>query len=421
MNNELYPKKNLLKDLIYLSQTQPVKKEVIHGLFRFCLEALIEAQYHKSLVLIRLKDTNNLDGILKRLGFIHADIYSFSDKLEYENLEREDIWDDTEFLVILSPRYSVVLIWDYSTEETGDSSVACFMLNSRSVNSVVNIISGNSKIDLMRYTKEFTPERRSNETLNNAVNKFVNFANTIFEENMVSNAENTLLEANSDADEKYRYISTKAKGIAHEVKNHISIIDLYSKIIQKKLETSEVSENDESTKHALNCIKKSNGAIAQLLSELRTIQPPALVELEAKPLLESVSAMVIPAAAEKNISVSLQNCDECKILADENKLINVLINVIYNSIDAIDKDGHIDIYTEITNDNMLKISIKDNGCGIEYKEFQNIFKEGYTTKPLGNGLGLYISKENMKELYGDLQLAASDKNGTTFAVLIPMV
>ena len=200
-----------------------------------------------------------------------------------------------------------------------------------------------------------------------------------------------------------------------------SLDDLYSKIIQKKLETSEVSENDESTKHALNCIKKSNGAIAQLLSELRTIQPPALVELEAKPLLESVSAMVIPAAAEKNISVSLQNCDECKILADENKLINVLINVIYNSIDAIDKDGHIDIYTEITNDNMLKISIKDNGCGIEYKEFQNIFKEGYTTKPLGNGLGLYISKENMKELYGDLQLAASDKNGTTFAVLIPMV
>ena len=68
---------------------------------------------------------------------------------------------------------------------------------------------------------------------------------------------------------------------------------------------------------------------------------------------------------------------------------------------------------------MLKISVKDNGCGIAPKEFQNIFKEGYTTKTIGNGLGLYISKENMKELYGDLQLIASDHNGTTFVVLIP--
>ena len=418
MNNELYPKKNLLKDMIYLSQTQPVKREVINGLFRFGLEALIEAQYHKSLVLLRLKDTTNLDGIIKRLGFIHADIYSFSDKLEYENLEREDIWGETEFLVIMSPRYSLVLIWDYSTEDSGNSSVVSYMLNSRNVNNVVNVISNNSKIDLMRYTKEFTPERRSNETLNNAVNKFVNFANSIFEENIVSNAENTILEANTDSEEKYRYISTKARSIAHEVRNHISIIDLYSKIANKKIESLQETER-ESVEYALNCIQKSNGAIYQLLSELRTIQPPSLVELSAKNLIETVSGMVAPAAAEKNISINVADCADCTILADENKLINVLINLLYNSIDAIEKDGKIEINTEITDENMLKISVKDNGCGIAPKEFQNIFKDGYTTKTIGNGLGLYISKENMKEMYGDLQLTASDHNGTTFVVLIP--
>ena len=179
MYREAYPKKNLLKDLIYLAQTKPVKKEVINGLFRFGLEALIDAQYHKSLVLVRLKDTKNLGSILKRLSFIHADIYSFSDALEYENLELNDIWETTEFLVILSPRYSLAMVWDYSTEDVPDSSAVCYMLNSKNVNDVVNIISSNSKIDLMRYTKEFTPERRSNETLNNAVNKFINFANSI--------------------------------------------------------------------------------------------------------------------------------------------------------------------------------------------------------------------------------------------------
>lgn len=418
MNNELYPKKNLLKDFIYLSQTKPVKKEVINGLFRFALEALIEAQYHKSLVLMRLKDTTGLNGVLQRLGFIHADIYSFSDKLEYENLERENIWDETEFLVILSPRYSVVLIWDYSTEESGDSSVLCYMLNSRTVNSVVNIISGNSKIDLMRYTKEFTPERRSNETLNNAVNKFINFANSILEENIVSNAENSILEANTSADEKYRYISRKSKSIAHDVRNHVSIIELYSKIANKRV-ANLPEETKESISHAVNCILKSSGAVSQLLSELRTIQPPNIEELDAGEFISTIVSMVTPAAEEKNIVINLEKCSDCKIMADENKLINVLINLIYNSIDAIEKDGSINIKMQTTDDNMLKISVTDTGCGIEPKEFQNIFKEGYTTKTLGNGLGLYISKENMKELYGDLILRTSDKHGTTFDVLIP--
>lgn len=418
MSRELYPKKNLLRDLIYLAQTKPVKKDVINGLFRFGLEALIEAQYHKSLVLLRLKDKTNLDGVLKRLSFIHADIYSFSDKTEFENLEREDIWGDTEFLVILSPRYSLVLIWDYSTEEIENTSALCYMLNSRDVNNVVNIISNNSKIDLMRYTQEFTPERRINETLNNAVNKFISYANSILEENIVSNAENSILETSSDAGQKYEYISTKARSIAHEIKNHISIINLYSKILNKKVEMSE-NQEAESLTQSINCIQKSSGAISQLLSELRTIQPPVLAEISACGLIHTAVGMVKPAADEKNIEICISGCDECSILADENKLINVLINLIYNSIDAIEANGRIEVSTAITENNMLKISVKDNGCGIQADEFHNIFKEGYTSKPLGNGLGLYISKSSMKELYGDLLLTRSDKNGTTFDVLIP--
>ena len=418
MYREAYPKKNLLKDLIYLAQTKPVKKEVINGLFRFGLEALIDAQYHKSLVLVRLKDTKNLGSILKRLSFIHADIYSFSDALEYENLELNDIWETTEFLVILSPRYSLAMVWDYSTEDVPDSSAVCYMLNSKNVNDVVNIISSNSKIDLMRYTKEFTPERRSNETLNNAVNKFINFANSIFEENMISTAQNSILETNTGVKEKYDYISSKAKGIAHEVRNHISMINLYSKIMSKKIETAECSEKS-SIEHAVMCIQKSSGAISQLLSELRTIQPPVLVELGAASLIQNVISMMKPVVEEKNIEIEFENIEDCRIIADENRLINVLINLFYNSVDAIESNGKIKVSAENTADNMLKISVTDNGCGIDPAELHNIFKEGYTSKPLGNGLGLYISKQSMKELYGDLILSHSDTKCTTFDVLIP--
>ena len=68
---------------------------------------------------------------------------------------------------------------------------------------------------------------------------------------------------------------------------------------------------------------------------------------------------------------------------------------------------------------MLKISVSDNGCGIDADQQEKIFEDGYTSKMTGSGLGLYISKEAMKEQYGDLNLAHSDANGTTFEILIP--
>lgn len=421
MSNEQFPKKNLLKDLIYLAQTKPVKKTVIEGLFKFGLEALIEAQYHKSLVLLRLKDQTNFSGILQRLEYAHTDIYSFSDNLKYENLEKKNIWGDTEFLIILSPRYSLVLIWDYSTESVKESSSVCYMLNSKSVNNVISIISNNSKIDLMRYTQEFTPERRGNETLNNTVNKFISFSNDIFEENIASHAENSILEGGNEEAKKYAYISSKAKSIAHEIKNHVSIINLYTKIMDKRLAEIEDNEKKSTLNNALGCIKKSSSAISQLLAGLRTIQPPNLENICAKDVLQSAISMVSLAAAEKDVEIKEVASVEAQIYADETKLMNVLINLFYNAIDAVDRGGKIEVATSLTDDNMLRISITDNGCGISEEDVNKIFLEGYSSKSLGNGLGLFISKNCMQEQYGDLQLVRSDKNGTTFDILIPCI
>ena len=106
-------------------------------------------------------------------------------------------------------------------------------------------------------------------------------------------------------------------------------------------------------------------------------------------------------------------------MADENKLLNVIINLLYNAVDASSKDGEIKVQTEETQDNMIRILVSDNGCGIEEDKKDKIFEEGYTSKITGSGLGLYISKESMKELYGDLNLVKSDKDGTTFEILVP--
>ncbi len=421
MGGANFRQKNLLKDLIYLGQTRPVNKQTIKGLFRFALEPILEAQSQKAVVLIRLFDTKELDGVLKRLEFTNAEVYSFDDVTSGENLTRDDIWGQTEFLVLLSPRYSACVLWDYSTENVKDTSCVYQLLNSKDVNEVVRIISENSKIDLMRYTQEYTPERRSNELLNKAVHKFIDFADSFVEEAALNRAEAGLLGESDDIAKKYEYISTKAKVLSHDIKNHLSVIDLYSKIMEKRLEHVSNKELQDSMLNAVASIKKSKDAIAALLSELRSIRSVKLETLNYSKVLQNAIDLVHARAMETNTKFEVSGGYTGNILADENKFLNVLINLFYNAIDAVKENGIIRINAEETVDNMLKIYISDNGCGMDEASAKRVFEEGFTSKPAGSGLGLYISKEAMKEQYGDLNLKASDRNGTTFEVIVPRI
>ena len=422
MSGTNFRQKNLLKDLIYLGQTKPVTKQTIKGLFRFALEPLLESQTQKAVVLIRLFDTKELDGVLKRLDFTNAEVYSFDDTTKEENLTQNDIWGQTEFLVLLSPRYSACMLWDYSTESVKDTSCLYYLLNSREVNNVVRIISENSKIDLMRYTQEYTPERRGNELLNQAIHKFINFADSFVEEAALTQAEAGLLSENDDIVKKYDYISTKSKIISHDIKNHLSIIDLYSKIMEKRLEHVNSAELKDSLTNAISSIKKSKDSIEVLLTELKTIQSAKLETLNFSKILENSINLVKAKAQQSNVNIEITNSYDGDILADENKLLNVMINLFYNAIDAMsdsDNGGVIKIKTEVSEDNMLKIFVSDNGCGIKKENSKKIFEEGFTSKVTGSGLGLYISKEAMQEQYGDLKLISSNKKGTTFEISIP--
>ena len=417
-------KKNFLKDLVYLAQTKPVHKTIIKGLFRFALEPLLEAQNQKAVVLIRMFDTTESEGVLKRLEFNQAEVYSFCDNLKGENLEREKIWGDTEFLVVLSPRYSAVLVWDYSTEDVKDTSCLYYLLNSRDVNNVIRTISANSLIDLNRYIIEFTPERRTNELLNKAVHKFIDYANNFVVEASASKAENDLLEANEELLQKYEYISNKAKLISHEIKNHLSVIDLYSRIIEKRCEKLENGDEKTSICGGINCIKKSKEMIAQMLSELKTIQVPNVLPVDLKDMLETLGEMAAPRAAEKGKELVIKNDLNAQILADEGKTLNVLLNLVYNALDFSGKEGvkgKVEVEAVSDGTNMLKILVKDNGKGVPQEAKDKIFEKGFTMKETGNGFGLYISKTSMQEQYGDLKLVEDYKDGAAFEIEVPML
>jgi len=111
------------------------------------------------------------------------------------------------------------------------------------------------------------------------------------------------------------------------------------------------------------------------------------------------------------------------ITSDTTQLQQVFLNLMNNAIDAIGKDGEINITTKyISRNNLVAIEIADNGPGIAKEILGKIFDPFFTTKEVGKGtgLGLSISYSIVEKLGGHIKVASDLGKGTTFTILLPV-
>lgn len=114
------------------------------------------------------------------------------------------------------------------------------------------------------------------------------------------------------------------------------------------------------------------------------------------------------------------NADNSIIVGNEGKLHQLFLNIIGNSIHAINDKGTIEITTDYSN-NILKVSIKDNGCGISKENLEKIFDPFFTTKEVGvgTGLGLSIAYGIVKDHNGSIEFKSEVGFGTEAIIKLP--
>lgn len=112
--------------------------------------------------------------------------------------------------------------------------------------------------------------------------------------------------------------------------------------------------------------------------------------------------------------------EEIYINGDYNRLREVLVNVIKNSIEAIKKEGTITIWTETKNENIY-IYIKDNGIGIDKETLKKIDEPFFTTKQKGTGLGVPLSKEIIERHNGKLIYESEKQKFTLVTIILPIL
>ncbi len=205
--------------------------------------------------------------------------------------------------------------------------------------------------------------------------------------------------------------------VSHEIRNHLSICDMYSQIIRKNLEKSAIQ--NPSIENALDCIQKSIQIIGTNLLDLKSLNNnnPQIMDFE-RTLSKAISlskAYVVDKEIE--FEVFIKNTANIKI--DENRFLACIVNIIKNGIEAIDIRGKIEILAAINNDTGI-IKITNDGKPISKEKQKDIFTQGYTTKQNGCGLGLAICKNFLESQNAAIKLLKSTKGQTTFEITIPV-
>lgn len=179
--------------------------------------------------------------------------------------------------------------------------------------------------------------------------------------------------------------------MSHEVNNSIGAINsIMQSFYNYKNHLPEEDASDYT--NALDVAIERNNQLNKFTKNFANVvrlPEPKIKEEELDKLLEYIISFMTPFCNEKNIELKFYRADEKTIIKiDREQIEQVLVNIIKNSVDAIDKGGLIEI--ELKKSELI---IADNGKGISQEEAQHIFKPFYSTKKNGQGVGLTLIRE----------------------------
>jgi signal transduction histidine kinase len=204
--------------------------------------------------------------------------------------------------------------------------------------------------------------------------------------------------------------------LAHEIKNPLNAISVASAYIAKNYRGNLIKE-------FIKVIQNEALRINQLTTKLLNFAKPVKAEpvpSDINKLVQETALLLKEESREQNVEVEIDMEKDVPVFNfDYHQIKQILLNLIINSLDAIEKDGRIKIQTRSSDGNVF-LSVEDNGKGISDEDMKNIFNPFFTTKTRGTGLGLAISKKIAKEHGGDLLVKSTPSTGSKFTLLLPI-
>ncbi len=212
-----------------------------------------------------------------------------------------------------------------------------------------------------------------------------------------------------------------ARRIAHEIKNPLTPIQLSAQRLRKRY-LEKLGEDgtvfDECTRTIVKQVEELKGMVNEFSNFARlpasNPTPNHLNEIIQETL-------VLFKEAHKDVQFHFRPNDLPILDLDREQMKRVMINLIKNSLAALDKEGEINIQTHYDPKlQMVRLEVSDNGCGIPDEDKGRLFEPYYSTKKSGTGLGLTIVNAIIADHNGYIRVKDNKPKGTTFLIELPV-
>lgn len=234
----------------------------------------------------------------------------------------------------------------------------------------------------------------------------------------LKNAQNQLVQS-----EKMASLGVLASGIAHEINNPLNFIQGGILGIENYFD-KHMPEHKEGVEPLVGAIKEGvrrSVVIVNSLNHYTRKDTKSKTVCDVHSIINN-SIIMIQGQIKDSIALTCNYYDNAlNVKCNEGQLHQVFLNILLNSIQAIEGSGDIEISTSATS-KKVKVTVKDNGCGISPENIDHLTDPFFTTKEpgQGTGLGLAIVSSILRDHNGRIEFSSVDGEGTEVTVTLPL-
>jgi len=341
-----------------------------------------------------------LDGVLLECNMAFKRIFGFNPDQNIKGVKVPDFWQNPE------------IRFEYLEKLKNDGFIRNYLMDSRTINDEETVVMVNSHV----VKDENGQMLRIEGTLTDFTER-----KRIEEEIKLKNEE--LIKLNAEKDKFFSII-------AHDLRSPFNAFLGFTRLMAEEIPTLTL---DEIQKMAVS-MRKSAKNLFNLLENLlewsqiqrggMTFNPKSFVFM---PKLMEVMEIIVDSAVKKGIKISYDIHENLIIFADVRMLESVIRNLASNAVKFTPRKGKITISAKQMTNNLVEISIKDTGIGMNDEMISNLFRLDKNTKRTGTekepttGLGLIICKEFVEKHGGKIWAESKEENGSIFYFTLPQV
>jgi len=214
--------------------------------------------------------------------------------------------------------------------------------------------------------------------------------------------------------EKLAALGQLAAGIAHEIRNPLTSINILIHSLRENLPSGNAQRED--LKVVEEEIQRINEIIDQFLRFAKPA-PPLFEKTDVLPIFEETLQLLRPQIERLQISVQKDFQSLPPINIDKEQMKQVILNLLMNAIQAMAGGGRLKLIGQISGDHhWLQFFIKDSGMGIPSEDMDKLFDPFFSTKEGGMGLGLSIAHRIVDQHHGKIEVESTSGKGTLFTL-----